>query len=221
MPRIARAIAVGFPHHVTQRGNFGQPVFDGDEDREWYLTWLAKAAHRYGTKLWAYCLMTNHVHFIAVPTHQDSFARTFNHTHMRYAQYCNRQHGRVGHLWQGRFYSCVLEESHLYTAVRYVERNPVRAGLVHRAEAYAWSSARAHVLGTPDALLVADCPLVSTIRDWAAYLAEPDEARWMEAFRQSTRTGRPVGSPTFVARVEELLQRVLQAKPRGRPPKQS
>ena len=87
MPRLARIVAPGVPHHVTQRGNFGQSVFAEDEDRHRYLTWVAEAAHRYGTKVWAYCLMTNHVHVIAVPAAVDSLARTFNQTHMRYPQF--------------------------------------------------------------------------------------------------------------------------------------
>ncbi|MFQ5804188.1 MAG: transposase [Candidatus Methylomirabilales bacterium] len=217
MPRLARIVAPGVPHHVTQRGNFGQPVFETEEDRHQYLTWLAEAAHRYGMKVWAYCLMTNHIHAIAVPIHVDSLARTFNQTHMRYAQHCNRQRGRVGHLWQGRFYSCALEEPHLYAAVRYVERNPVRARLVSLAEAYPWSSAPAHVHRTPDPLLAPDCPLLATVADWAAYLATPDDASWTTTFRQATRTGRPAGSPSFVARLESLLTRILQPKARGRP----
>ena len=217
MPRLARIVAPGVPHHVSQRGNFGQPVFADVQDRHRYLTWVTEAAHRYGTKVWAYCLMTNHIHVIAVPAAADSLARTFNQAHMRYAQFCNRRHGRVGHLWQGRFYSCALEEPHLYAAVRYVERNPVRVGLVPRAEAYPWSSAPAHVHRTPDPLLAPDCPLLATIADWAAYLAEPDELRWATTFRHATRTGRPVGSPTFMARLESLLTRVLQPKSRGRP----
>ena len=219
MPRIARAVAPGLPHHVTQRGNFGHAVFDDDEDRGRYLDWLAEYADRYGTRIWAYCLMTNHVHFIAVPETADALAQTFSQTHRRYARDANRRRGRVGHLWQERFYSCVLEEAHLYAAVRYVERNPVRAGLAGRAETYPWSSARAHVAGTADPLLSEGCPLVETIADWAEYLAASDDDPWTEEFRRSTRTGRPVGSASFVAQIEARLDRTLRARARGRPRK--
>ena len=219
MPRIARAVAPGLPHHVTQRGNFGQAVFDDDEDRERYLGWLAEFAGRCGTRIWAYCLMTNHVHFIAVPETANALARTFSQVHRRHARDSNRRHGRTGHLWQERFHSCVLEEAHLYAAVRYVERNPVRAGLVRRAETYRWSSARAHVAGTADPLLSEGCPLVETIADWADFLAPADDEHWTGEFRRSTRTGRPVGSTSFVSEMEVRLDRTLKAEPRGRPRK--
>lgn len=219
MPRIARVIAPGFPHHVTQRGNFGQDIFDDDQDRQKYIKWLAKYARRHGTKFWAYCLMTNHVHFIVVPEHKNSLARTFNQTHMRYSQYMNLKHGRRGHLWQGRFYSCVLEEFHLYAAVQYVERNPLRAGLVQRVEAYPWSSAYAHVLRKADPLLSGDCPLVETIADWSEYLSKFEDNNWEDVFRRSTRTGRPVGSESFIRQMESLMGRALKALPHGRPRK--
>ena len=145
MPRIARVVIPNIPHHVTQRGNFGQNVFEDDTDRSVYLKWLHEYGQRYGTKFWAYCLMTNHVHYIVVPEYKNSLAMTFNQTHMRYSQYVNRKHNRCGHLWQGRFYSCLLDEDHLYAAMRYVERNPVRAGLKQQSEKYKWSSAASHV----------------------------------------------------------------------------
>jgi len=129
MPRIARAVAVGLPHHVTQRGNYGQDVFLCDADREAYLAWLADYAGRFGVKILAWCLMTNHVHFVAVPRREDSLARTFNATHMRHAHRMNRKSGLTGHLWQGRFFSCALGGRHLMTCARYIEQNPVRAGL--------------------------------------------------------------------------------------------
>lgn len=219
MPRIARAVAPGLPHHVTQRGNFGHAVFDAAADRERYLALLADCADRYGARIWAYCLMTNHVHVIAVPETGDALARTFSQVHRRYARDANRRRGRVGHLWQERFYSCVLDDAHLYAAVRYVERNPVRAGLVGRAETHPWSSARAHVAGVADPVLSEGCPLVETIADWAAYLAKPDDETWIGEFRRSTRAGRPVGSASFVAMIEARLDRTLRAKPPGRPRK--
>ncbi len=219
MPRIARAVAPGLAHHVTQRGNFGHAVFDDDEDRDRYIDWLTDYADRYGTRIWAYCLMTNHVHVIAVPETGNALARTFGQVHRRYARDANRRRGRVGHLWQERFYSCALDDAHLFAAVRYVERNPVRAGLARRAETHPWSSARAHVAGTADRVLAGGCPLVAAIADWEGYLAAPDDERWMREFRRSTRAGRPVGSASFVALIEARLDRVLSARPPGRPRK--
>ncbi len=175
MPRIARAVAVGFPHHITQRGNYRQRVFESDADYLQYLEWLQFYSKKYTVKIWAYCLMSNHVHFIAVPNEEDSLAKTFNTLHMRYSQYVHMRKECRGHLWQGRFFSCVLDERHLYSGVRYVENNPVRAHMVKRAEQYRWSSARAHVKMEMDDVLSDNCYLVDTIEDWSSYLRE---CRW-------------------------------------------
>jgi putative transposase len=217
MARIARAVVPGVPHHITQRGNFRQVVFEIAEDRRKYLEWLAEYAQRYGVEFWAYCLMSNHVHFIAVPQQADSLARTFNQAHMRYAQYVNRRSLRAGHLWQGRFFSCALDEQHAYRAVRYVELNPVRAGLVVRPWEYAWSSARCHGLGEADALVGGANRFHRSIGDWQAYLAEGEGAAWGTTLCRATLAGRPLGTDEFVARVGRLLGRALSARPRGRP----
>jgi len=124
MSRIARAIAVGCAHHVTQRGNNRQDVFFVDEDPRVYLQMLAEQAGRYGLEVLGYCLMTNHVHLIGVPHAEDSLAKAVGRTHFRYSQYINRLHRRSGHLWQGRFYSCALDERHLWLAMKYIELNP-------------------------------------------------------------------------------------------------
>ena len=141
MPRISRAVAVGFPHHITQRGNYRQSVFERKDDYLFYLEWLKTYSSKYSLKIWAYCLMKNHVHFIAVPMESDSMARTFNTLHMRYSQFMNQRRNARGHLWQGRFFSSVLDERHLYAGMRYVENNPVRARIVKKADEYRWSSA--------------------------------------------------------------------------------
>ncbi|MHC4455093.1 MAG: transposase, partial [Planctomycetota bacterium] len=217
MPRIARVVVPDLPHHITQRGNYGQTVFENDDDRRFYLKWLHEYGQRYGTKFWAYCLMTNHIHYIAVPENQNSLAMTFNQTHMRYSQYTNKRHGRRGHLWQGRFYSCLLDDNHLYAAVRYVERNPVRARIVSRSEEYEWSSAHAHVFNENDQLLSECCPLIEMIDDWSLYLSETDDEEWMEKFRILSRTGRPAGRESFIALIESMLNRSLKPKQPGRP----
>ncbi|MFH1562693.1 MAG: transposase [Nitrospirota bacterium] len=219
MPRIARVVIPDIPHHLTQRGNYQQIVFQSKEDREQYLFWIKEYGEKCGVKIWAYCLMDNHVHFIVVPQSSDSLARTFNQSHMRYSQYFNRRMGQRGHLWQGRFYSCPLDEAHLYTAVRYVERNPVRAGLVEQGEDYPWSSALSHVKGVKDPLLSQDLPLLKEIPNWSQYLFIPEEERIVKQIRSCTATGRPAGSESFVVRLEELLGRVLIPKSRGRPRK--
>jgi putative transposase len=219
MPRIARVVVPGIPHHITQRGNYGQVVFGEDEDRVRYLQWVREYSNRYYLTVWGYTLMDNHVHFIAVPQNSDSLARTFNQAHMRYSQYYNHRMRRRGHLWQGRFYSCPLDEAHLYSGLRYVERNAVRAGLVERAEDYRWSSALSHIEGLDDPILSNDLPLLEEITDWREYLSEPEDEVIIERLRRCTSTGRPMGSASFVKEIEGLLGRVLVPHPIGRPRK--
>jgi putative transposase len=220
MPRIARAVAVDYPHHVTQRGNYQQPVFGNEEDFAQYTSWLEEYRRKFDLSLWAYCLMNNHVHFICVPHKDDSLAKTFNTLHMRYSQYFNRKKGSTGHLWQGRFFSCILDERHLYSAVRYIENNPVRAKIVKRAEEYRWSSARGHIEKGSDPLLSGGCHLEEEIKGWGAYLREKEDNLIIESIRKNSLTGRPCGDDRFIQTIEGLLGRELKAKPWGRPSKQ-
>ena len=145
MPRQPRLVLEGMAHHVTQRGNYRQNVFESRTDFQCYSYWAAEYAGKYNIDIIAYCLMTNHVHFIVVPKSKENLALFFNMTHMRYSQYKNKQNKKMGHLWQGRFYSSVLDEAHLLRAIRYVEQNPVRAKMVEKASDYIWSSARFHM----------------------------------------------------------------------------
>ena len=222
MPRIARVVIAGCPHHVTQRGNRGEDVFVNDHQRRRYMDLLASYGPKHGLAVQAYCLMSNHVHLIAVPDSEASLAGTPRPVHLRYAQEFNRQMELSGHLWQGRFYSCPLNDLHFWAAVRYVERNPVRAGLVERAEAYVWSSAAAHCGQGVDRLLSGNLPSLAAevgIADWAAWLRDLDDEEMLDRLRLCTRTGRPAGDRRFIARLERRLGRRLRALAVGRPRK--
>ena len=219
MSRIARVVVPGIPHHVTQRGNRGADVFETDEDHRAYLRFLKQYVQRRGLAVWAYCLMTNHVHLVVVPEREDSLATGLRDAHTVYAMRFNTRTQLSGHVWQGRFYSCPLDEAHLWAAVRYVERNPVRAGLAERAEAYPWSSAAAHCGLLEDAVLSRDFPPGGVIDDWAEWLCEEEEAEAATRIRRQTHTGRPCGSPAFVLRLEGLVQRMLTPRAVGRKPK--
>jgi putative transposase len=172
VPRIARVVAVGAPHHVTQRGNNRQQVFYSDSRRRSYLALLAEQAARHELRVLGYRLMPNHVHVVVVPERVDSMAKGFGRTHNIYSRYLNSVRRRSGHLWQNRFFSAPLGREHLGRALRYVDMNPVRAQLVESASDYPWSSARAHAPGRdPWGLLDHDlwreiCPL----RDWEGVL---------------------------------------------------
>jgi putative transposase len=141
--------------------------------------------------------------------------------HLRYAQEFNRRMGAGGVLWQGRFLSCPLDEEHFWAAVRYVERNPVRAALVRRAEDWPWSSAAAHGGRRPDVLLSALPPPPAWLEDWSAWLSTPEAEQTVDRLRPCTRTGRPAGASDFVDRLERLLGRLLAPQNGGRPRKKN
>lgn len=221
MPRISRVVGVGLPHHVTQRGNYGGVVFESDSDRERYLSLISEYSSRNALSILSYCLMPNHVHFVAVPGNTDSLARVFNTAHMRYSQWINWKRGLKGHLWQGRFYSCVLDGRHLLAAARYVERNPARAGIVESAVAWKWSSAGMHVGRSFDRFGFDLDALWSLLpehkSEWAQYLLKEDECEASAEIRTNTRTGRPVGDAAFVRMLEKRLGRRLHPMHIGRP----
>jgi len=171
MARSARIVSPDVPYHVTQRGNYRQNVFEDDIDKETYMNWFQEYAQKYKVKLYAWCLMTNHVHFVVEPSTENGLAELFKNTQMRYSHYFNRKHKVFGHLWQGRFFSCSLDDDHLYEALRYVELNPLRAGMVQTVYDYAWSSARDHLFGT-NKIALASVQSYLEIEDWAAYLQE-------------------------------------------------
>ncbi len=211
MARFARAVAVGVAHHITQRGIDKQRVFFRDADRKTYLDCLTTYCAQAHLRVLAYCLMSNHIHLVAIPEEAQSLAIALRRTHGRYALYLNARRGRVGHLWQNRFYSCALDQRHLWVALRYVERNPVRAHLVERAEEYKWSSAAAH-LGTERTNSLLDWEFhvrAGGVEGWTALLAEQEELTAIRCLQRGTFTGRPVGSADFVACLEQDLGRPL------------
>ena len=214
MPRMARVVVPGTPHHITQRGNRGEDVFYSDDGRLRYLTLLAQYSALHGLDILAYCLMSNHVHLVATPRTPLAIAATLKPLHLRYTQYVNRTENLSGILWQGRPFSCPLDDRHFWTAIRYVERNPVRAGLAARAEAFRWSSAAAHCLLHPNPILT-PLPPHPDFHDWSEWLSEPDDDRTIERLRGSTRAGHPLGDDAFVAQLESVYTRCLHPQPRG------
>ena len=208
----------GFPHHVTQRGNRRQQTFFCDEDYRAYIDLTAEWCRRGGIEVWAYCLMPNHIHLIAVPSSADGLRLGGGEAHRRYPRRVNFRARWRGHLWQGRFASFVLDDDYLLAATRYVEMNPVRAGLVDRAEAYRWSSAAAHLAGRDD-LLAKAAPLLEIVGDWRRFLSAPIAEGTGQKLQRHERTGRPLGDKSFLARLESLLNRVLKPRKAGRKPK--
>ena len=221
MPRVARIVLPGLPHHITQRGNNRQDVFFVDSDRVRYLEILSKQCALYGLTVEAYCLMTNHIHIIATPSKEASLSKAVGRTHFLYTQYINRMHNRSGHLWQNRFSSCAMDDAHYLTAVRYVERNPVRARMVRKPWRYAWSSAAAHIgRGASTGVLDMEHWIEQTAGlDWEDFLIESD-GEGVDAIRLATHRGRPLASDSFLSKLETKLNRRLRPLPVGRPRKE-
>ena len=190
-------------------------IFRDDEDRRLYVRLLAEQAEAHRLRFLSWCLMTNHVHLAAVPATRATLARAIGEAHRRYTWQVNRRDGVTGWLFQGRFSSCPLDERHGIAAIRYVERNPVRAGLTAQAWEYPWSSAAFHVGVKSEDPLVRERDLLGSPRQWRAWLArDPAE---IEAVRRAGRTGRPRGSAGFISQAERRTGRRLLLRNGGRP----
>jgi putative transposase len=198
--------------------NNRQQTFFSAADRRIYLALLKTHCRRWRLDVLGYCLMPNHVHLIVIPERDDSLAKALGRTHYDYAVYLNGRRRRSGHLWQNRFYSTVLEGSHLQAALRYVDLNPVRARLAKEATQYEWSSAGAHVAGRdPEGLLELEWwKETFPLQDWAeALLPTRDDEMKAEEIRRATRTGRPLGDEAFVRKLEDAQQRTLRREKPG------
>jgi putative transposase len=215
-------VAAGYPHHITQRGNYRQKIFSGDADHTRYLSILKDEAIRYHLIILAYCLMPNHLHVVAVPEREDSMWKVFKYAHMKYSQYYNRKMRTTGHLFQGRFFSSVMDERHTVACTRYVERNPVRAGITEKPTSWEWSSARVHCgINIHDVLGVNK--LFDYIKynqeSWKDFVAIRDNPDEVKQIRENTIRGRPLGNDHFVQKLEKKLDRFLRLRPQGRPKK--
>ena len=225
MARLSRIVIPLVPHHVTQRGNRRLPIFFCDDDRRTYLQLVAEACAAHGTTCLAWCLMDNHIHLILVPKTEDGLRGTLAEAHRRYSRGVNFREGWRGFLFQGRFASYPMDDGHLIAAVRYVENNPVAAGMVEDAADWHWSSARAHVAGKR----VVDDPLTDVpalgrfIRNWRAFLrigAEAmDDLATVDDIEARMRTGRPLASPEWIADAEAAMNRKLGPAKRGPKPR--
>jgi putative transposase len=217
MARMARVVVPGLWHHITQRGNRRETVFFDDRDRAMYLQLLAQHCRRCSLRVVGYCLMGNHVHLIAIPPAETALAKSLGRAHVDYARWLNLRHGQTGHVWQNRFFSCPMDEGHQWEALRYVECNPVRAGLVSDAPDWPWSSAAAHTGGTDRSGLldVAEWWQRWTPGAWREALESgiADAALW-DRIRDATRSGRPAAGEEFVKRLEaERGRRLRPQKP--------
>lgn len=228
MPRKPRFQVPGVPVHVVQRGNNRQAIFFEPSDYAAYLSWLHEALSRYDCKLHAYVLMTNHVHLLITPESRDSISRAMQYVGRHFVPYINVRYGRTGTLWEGRYKaSLVQEERYLLVCMRYIEMNPVRAGMVKSPTHYRWSSYRANAQGQTDRLVtpheryrglgrsLEDRQTV--YRDLFRNMLEPGE---LKDLRTAWLTGTPLGNDRFRADIERTLRIKVGQAHRGRPKKQ-
>jgi putative transposase len=218
MARLARVVAAGAPHLVTQRGNRGQKVFFADSDFELYKRLLAEGCRLARTTILAYCLLPDRVHLVLTPRDEDGLRAALGESHRRYTREINAREGWRGFLWQGRFASFPMDAAHLPACMRLVELAPVRDGLAKRARDWRWSSARAHLSGKDDgAIRLAPMPAQSG--NWRDFLAGGASVEDCELFRTHESTGRPLGAPAFVGRLEKRLGRTLARQKPGPKPR--
>lgn len=225
MPRKPRFYLSGVPAHIIQRGNNRQAVFFGNEDYQAYLNWLKSDAEKHGCVIHAYVLMTNHVHLLVTPQQTYSISRFIQYVGRHYVTYINQQYGRSGTLWEGRHKGCVIaEESYLMACSRYIELNPVRAGMVNQPEEYRWSSYRSNACGESDDLLtrhrVYRALGGSAIEQRHAYrglFLNALEAEQVHDIRATVQTGTPLGNDHFRDQIEKALNCQVGQSRRGRP----
>jgi len=229
MPRKPRFFLPGVPAHIVQRGNNRQPIFFDESDYGAYLNWLKQAMDRYDCELHAYVLMTNHVHLLMSPHETESISRALQYLGRRYVPYINHQYGRTGTLWEGRFKASLVQEEHYVMACyRYIELNPVRAGMTALPEQYRWSSHRMNAFGENDGLITPQA-------QYQALAATPTEraTAYQQLFktslddqtvtnlRQCLQTGTPLGNDRFREQIEATLKVSVGQARRGRPAKRA
>jgi putative transposase len=227
MARLGRYFLPDQPLHVIQRGNNRHAIFFAEDDHGRYRDWLAEAATDQGVAIHAYVLMTNHVHLLATPRHADSLPRMMQSLGRRYVGYVNHAYRRTGTLWEGRYRAAPIEsEAYFLACSRYIELNPVRAGMVAHPRDYRWSSWRANARGAEDAL-VSEHALYRALGRSAAARQEAYRAlfraalgeAFLDELRAATNGGWALGSERFKQQIAKALHRRVSPLARGRPRK--
>ncbi|MEO8144168.1 MAG: transposase [Betaproteobacteria bacterium] len=220
MPRRARIIVPGIPVHAIQRGINRSPCFGEEEDRGFFLHHLGRLASEESCDIHAYCLMTNHVHLLLTPGREESCARLFRRLGLLHTQYTNRKYGRSGTLWEGRFRSCLVQSDfYLLACHRYIELNPVRAGIVADPAAYPWSSYRVNAEGDPSGLVKPHAEYLRLGREhYRSLFADHLDSAVVRDIRATTNSGYALGAEAFKREMAGLLGRRVSKGSPGRPP---
>lgn len=220
MPRIARIVGAGYPHHIVQRGNNREEVFLNQRDYERYISFLSKYSEEKEIFVLAYCLMPNHIHLLLKPSEEEGLPKMMQGVTLCYSKYFNGENGRTGRLWECRYHSTIVDgDSYLWTVSKYIENNPVRAGIVKKPEDYLYSSAKAHILGKKDPLLKEPLFDKSKLNEYREFIRSEQEKNVLEEIRKQTRSGKPLGDAEFLKALSERLGYSLSFRPKGRPRK--
>ena len=217
---MSRPLRIKYPnawYHILNRGRRKEPIFIDKKDYYRFIDLLKDTSDLWNLRIAAYCLMPNHVHLVMVPSSEDGLRATLGEAHRHYTLHINFRQGWRGHLWQERFHSFLMDEDYLLATVRYVESNPVAAGLCRHPGEWPWSSARAHLEGTDDILVIVK-PMLDRVPDWEAYLSSNTRSDRAESIRRHNRTGRPLGSIEFVKILEKQTGKILTPKRPGPKP---
>ena len=201
MARIKRIVIPNTPHHVTQRGVRSMNIFFKDEDYSYYKELLLAQCQLHDLKIISYCLMTNHVHLIVIPKHQESLSKAIGETHRLYTRKINFEQKVKGHLFQERFYSTPLGEQHFLYALKYVEQNPVKAYMVKCPWDYRYSSVRHRLNLQKEDELLSDYEVIDNITNYKEFLQEDTQTKFI---KEKTRTGKPCGDEKFYDKVQLL-----------------
>ncbi len=219
MARKYRIIVPERPHHVIQRGNRRQQVFFFSHDKKTYLSLLKEQTEKYNVKVFAYCLMDNHVHLILMPYDKGSLSKAVAETNRRFSCMINNRYQWRGYLWQGRFLSSVIDEIYFLRVLHYVENNPVRAKIVKNAWQYPWSSAMAHITKEKNPILC-DFPESEIIKDWKSFLTQPIPENILHDIRQRNQRSLPIAEKPFIEKLAKeynIDPNALSPRPSGRP----
>jgi len=226
MPRKVRVLVPGCPHHIVQRGHNRNAVFVADEDYQFYLENLLEWKQKLGIKLYGWCLMTNHIHLIVEPTGEpESLSQLMKRLSGRQAAYTNKLEGRCGSLWQGRFKASPIQrDGYLLACLRYVELNPVRAGMVNAVEAYPWPSYRERagiktlaLLDMDEGYLALGDTVQGRLMRYRRFLGEPSEPAEVNLIREGLQRNQLTGNSRFVDEVERRTGIRIERRGRGRP----
>ena len=220
MSRNHRLIIPNIFHHAIQRGNNRQAVFRENDDRFYYLKWAGKLALQFHTPIFGYCLMTNHNHLLILPSDEEGMINFMKLLGQRYTQYYNRKYQRSGKLWENRYKLHPFDPDLYYVVLRYIEKNPVRAGMVADATRYPWSSAAYHVLGKKNGTIMADnFHDYNSASNYKDFFYEQERVEEIEAIQEAAQQGKAWGKTAFLERLAEELGKAVAPRKKGRPRK--